>query len=92
MRRRHTAWIVAAGLLAGCTEVSPQAQPGDPARIWPVFCYRTLADVGCYAETDPGRERRMVGIYALVGDPWWIAYGPDQPAPDGPLPLFPPDR
>ena len=29
----------------------------------PVFCYRTLADVSCYAEPDPGRDGQLVGIY-----------------------------
>ena len=81
--------MIAAGILAGCAEAPPQAQPGDSGRVWPVFCYRTLADVACYAEIDPGRERRVVGIYPFVGDPWWIAYGAGPPAAEGPLPLFP---
>ena len=28
-----------------------------------VYCYRTLADIGCYTQPDPGRESRLVGTY-----------------------------
>ena len=28
-----------------------------------VYCYRTLADIGCYTQPDPGRENRLVGTY-----------------------------
>lgn len=79
------AGILSAAMLAGCADAAPEARPD---RVWPVFCYRTLADVACYAGLDPGRERRLTGIYAFVGEPWWLAYGPPAAA-DGPLPLFP---
>lgn len=87
-----------AGILAGCADASPpQAEP----KARPVFCYRTLADVGCYTELDPGRERRLTAIYMAEGEPWWVTFaaeqaaGPDGPDADGagaapgPLPLFP---
>ena len=55
-------------LLAGCT-----TRGTEPV---PVFCYRTLADIACYAAPDPGRERRLVGIYLLYpDDPSTTAYG-----------------
>ena len=41
-------------ILAACaTQEEPQT----------VYCYRTLADVSCYAAPDPGRESRLVGTY-----------------------------
>ncbi|HMR29906.1 MAG TPA: hypothetical protein PKA13_03200 [Geminicoccaceae bacterium] len=91
MGRRLTPPAIVAGLLAaalaGCSDAASEAAP---ERVWPVFCYRTLADVACYAEIDPGRERRLTGIYAFVGEPWWIAYGSTPPPlAAGPLPLFP---
>jgi hypothetical protein len=95
MGSRSTTAIVLAGILAGCADTPPGTEPNA---AWPVFCYRTLADVGCYTEMDRGRERRLTGIYLAVGDPWWIVYATPgaepgaaeaQEAGAGPLPLFP---
>jgi hypothetical protein len=58
--------LAALALLAGCSSAP------EPA---PVFCYRTLADITCYAEPDPGREGQLVGGYLLdPGDPSRKAY------------------
>ena len=68
---------------------APPAKPSERKDARPVFCYRTLADVDCYTEVDPGRERRLTAIYPFVGEPWWITYGNEAEAEDGPTPLFP---
>lgn len=95
MTWRRIASAIAVGTLAGCTQ-APPAKPAEDKEVRPVFCYRTLADVGCYTEVDPGRERRLTGIYMFVGEPWWVTYSADTSAPeteeevaDAPLPLFP---
>ena len=79
-RRRYPCWL-RRGAAAGA---AGRLGPGLAGVLLP-----PLADVACYAEIDPGRERRLVGIYPFVGDPWWIAYGAGPPAAEGPLPLFP---
>lgn len=54
------------GALAGC---------GFAPGTEPVFCYRTLADVVCYATPDPDRTGQLVGGYdAVPGDPVRPAY------------------
>lgn len=69
--RRLTARYVMAAMLAlpilaGC------AREPEPV---PVFCYRTLADIACYAAPDEGREQQLVGIYLLdLDDPSTKAY------------------
>jgi hypothetical protein len=94
MGRPRITWALAAGILVGCAEPLPQAGPTEREGTRPVFCYRTLADIDCYVEVDPGRETRLVGMYMYVGEPWWITYGvaagdAGEEAADGPLPLFP---
>jgi hypothetical protein len=32
-------------------------------RAGSVYCYRTLADVSCYAAPDLGRDNQLVGVY-----------------------------
>lgn len=88
MGRYRATVVMLAGVLAGCADAPPpQAEP----RARPVFCYRTLADVGCYTELDPGRERRLTAIYMAEGEPWWITFAEPAAGPEdsGPLPLFP---
>ncbi len=59
-------------VLAGCTPLQPAQhglrEPG-PRLAW---CYRTLADVSCYAEPDPGRESRFVGSFDFHPDVPWL--------------------
>lgn len=97
MARWATIAVLLTGILAGCADTPTP----EPKATRPVFCYRTLADVGCYAEPDPGRERRLTAIYEMEGDPWWMAFmvepaaGPAEAGGDtvdteaAPLPLFP---
>jgi hypothetical protein len=57
MRHRHSRrWLLALGLcgFGGCS---------SHGELEPVFCYRTLADVSCYVEPDPGRTGQLVGVY-----------------------------
>jgi hypothetical protein len=57
-RIRPLAFLACLSLLAaGCAERDPYAG------LEPVFCYRTLADVGCYTRPDWGREGQLVGVY-----------------------------
>ena len=46
--------LAALASLAGCS-FGPEQEP--------VFCYQTLADIGCYAQPDPGRAGQLVGVY-----------------------------
>ena len=48
------ALLIAYADLIGCATQS---------KLETVYCYRTLADVGCYAEPDSGTTRRLVGTY-----------------------------
>jgi hypothetical protein len=93
MYRRCAGWTIAGMMLAGCADKSPPPAPASPESLQPVFCYRTLADVDCYTELDPGRETRLTGIYMFVGDPWWVTYAAEEAGEAGatadPLPLFP---
>ncbi len=54
LRRPHLALLLAPIGLAGCA--------GNP-KPEQVYCYRTLADVSCYAEQDIGHEAQLVGTY-----------------------------
>jgi hypothetical protein len=69
MPPRLTLLLLVTITLSGCTG------PKRPS-TQPVYCYRTLADVGCYPEPDHGRERRLVGV-------WY------RPAPDPGEPTLP---
>jgi hypothetical protein len=41
----------------------------------PAFCYRTLAEVQCYTEPEPGAATRLVGVHLWRdGDPATAAY------------------
>ena len=59
LTKRHLAGSRSATLVAmlALTACATQEQPQT------VYCYRTLADVSCYAQPDPGREGRLVGTY-----------------------------
>jgi hypothetical protein len=54
LRSRHVALLLGAVELAACAS-SPELEQ--------VYCYRTLADVSCYAEPDSGHEAQLVGTY-----------------------------
>jgi hypothetical protein len=56
MHRLFAIMLIATSGLCACS--SSQPAPGQP-----VFCYRTLADIGCYLEPDRGREGRITGIW-----------------------------
>ena len=72
-RKHHKAAAVVIGLsLAGCA-----APPPSPGPLAPVYCYRTLADVTCRTEPEPGEAARLVGVYLRdPSDPgwpdWWL--------------------
>lgn len=48
------AGLAALAGLAGCS-LGPEQEP--------VFCYQTLADIGCYTQPDSGRAGQLVGVY-----------------------------
>jgi hypothetical protein len=51
-------------VLAGLSLLAAGCAASDPyAGLEPVFCYRTLADIGCYARPDWGREGQLAGVY-----------------------------
>lgn len=56
LTKRHLRWrhLVLLPGLAGCAANQELQQ---------VHCYRTLADVSCYAEPDAGHEAQLVGTY-----------------------------
>jgi hypothetical protein len=61
-RLQRRVWPVAA--LAGSSLLAAGCAGNDPyAGLDTVFCYRTLADVGCYPHPDWGREGQLVGVY-----------------------------
>lgn len=53
-KRLLVALLIVTPMLAAC---AAQEEPQT------VYCYRTLADVGCYAKPDADRESRLVGTY-----------------------------
>ena len=58
--KRHLApyrLAVPLGLLGVASCSAHHDRPG------PVYCYRTLADVSCYAAPDQGRDNQLVGVY-----------------------------
>jgi hypothetical protein len=58
-KEAEMSWLSGVALLlalSGCT--AGRAVPPDP-----IYCYRTLADVSCYAEPYVGREGRLVGVW-----------------------------
>lgn len=68
-KRHFAAPLIATLTLAACA---------TPEELQTVYCYRTLADVGCYAQADPGRESRLVGSYQRRPD------GAVEPVADAP--------
>ena len=54
-----TGWSTTETELLQAAYVGPDRFPPPP----PVFCYRTLAEVDCYAEPLPGEQNRLVGAY-----------------------------
>lgn len=50
--------LLALGLAGGCAAEPP---PATYAR-YEVFCYRTLADVGCFPRPEPGAAARFTGL------------------------------
>ena len=59
LTKRHLAAARATPLL-GLLLLAACATPEEPQTV---YCYRTLADVSCYAAPDQGRESRLVGTY-----------------------------
>ena len=59
LTKRHLAAARATSLL-GLLMLAACATQDEPPTV---YCYRTLADVSCYAAPDPGRESRLVGTY-----------------------------
>jgi len=53
-RRAAPASLALAALVAGCSGSSGEA---------PVFCYRWLTDVTCYAEPHADADARLLGVY-----------------------------
>jgi hypothetical protein len=62
----RTGWAAAAAaVLAGCGGGGGgTAHVADPAAA-PLYCYRTLADVDCRREPEPGGASRLVGAVTL---------------------------
>jgi hypothetical protein len=92
MDRRCTICLFVIAMLTGCAATPPSA-PATSSPLQPVFCYRTLADVDCYTQADPGRESRLTAIYLRAAGPWRTVYRStprgEAGAAAGPLPLFP---
>jgi hypothetical protein len=59
LTKRHLAGSRVAPLIAMLTLTACATQE-EPQTI---YCYRTLADIGCYTQPDRGRESRLVGTY-----------------------------
>lgn len=79
LTKRHLRWrvLIVAGGPAGLAACS-----GGDGSI-PVYCYRTLADVGCYEQPDHGREAQLVGVYRWrPSDQASAAAGEATPAPE----------
>ncbi|MGD9508601.1 MAG: hypothetical protein AB7I59_17120 [Geminicoccaceae bacterium] len=74
-KRHLAAALIATLTLAGCA---------SREELQTVYCYRTLADVACYTEPDPGRESRLVGTYQRRLD-GAVEAADDAPAPQGAL-------
>lgn len=67
-RLRQTAAVsLLVPVLAACA-----SSHREVARLEPVYCYRTLSDIACYAAPDRNRERELVGVYLRdPGSPGW---------------------
>jgi hypothetical protein len=68
-RRTALTGLGLATLVAGCSGSVGEA---------PVFCYRWLADVTCYAEPQADADARLLGVYLRdLDDPsekaYWLA-------------------
>lgn len=80
VNRMATKRHFAAPLIATLTLTACAAQE----ELLTVYCYRTLADVGCYTEPDPGRESRLVGTFQRRPD-GAVEPGTDAPSEAGAL-------
>ena len=70
LRRRCLVVLLAPACAGACSSTDP---------LEPVYCYRTLADVSCYAAPDPGREAMLVGTY--LREPAATSGSAAEPAP-----------
>jgi hypothetical protein len=54
--------LASVALLSGCgSDWLPHEEAIDDGE--PIYCYRTIGDVDCYALPVPGEERRLVNFY-----------------------------
>lgn len=54
--------LASAALLSSCGSASSPCKKA--VEDWkPIYCYRTIGDVNCYALPAPGEERRLVNFY-----------------------------
>jgi hypothetical protein len=54
--------LASAALLSSCRSDSLPCE--EAVEDWkPIYCYRTIGDVTCYALPVPGEERRLVNFY-----------------------------
>lgn len=60
---RTALWgLASAALLSGCgSDLLPPEEAIEDRE--PIYCYRTIGDVTCYALPVPGEERRLVNFY-----------------------------
>lgn len=54
--------LASAALLSSCGSASSPCEEAVEDRE-PIYCYRTIGDVNCYALPVPGEERRLVNFY-----------------------------
>jgi hypothetical protein len=73
---RRVAIVAVAAPLAGCADDWWKADESVAYVPPAVYCYRSLADVDCYAQPFDRDRRRLVGY---VGP--WPGYGPPPPPP-----------
>ena len=59
LTKRHLVALRVAPMIAMLTLTACATQE-EPQTV---YCYRTLTDIGCYTQPDPGRESRLVGTY-----------------------------
>jgi hypothetical protein len=60
--RKALLGLASAALLSGCGSALLPCE--EAIEDWePIYCYRTIGDVTCYALPVPGEERRLVNFY-----------------------------
>ena len=79
LTKRHLAGSRVAPLI-GMLTLAACAMQEEPRTV---YCYRTLADVGCYTQPDPGRESRLVGTYQRRPEGEVVDNTSDDTATDG---------